>query len=73
MLQQGSGASTTTGVCDQIWKNGHSVTGVVEWLSLGNLGSGGNAGLFYANCYGGTGDARWNYGSRLSANGRSKG
>lgn len=73
MLQQGSGASTTTGICDQIWKNADTATGLREWLSLGDLWNRGNAGLFFANCSCGTGDAWWGYGSRLSANGRSKG
>lgn len=73
MLQQGSGASTTTGVCDQIWKNGDSVTGVREWLSLGFLWYWGIAGLFYAVCSVGPGYAWWYIGSRLSANGRQKG
>lgn len=73
MLQQGSGASTTTGVCDQIWKNSDTATGLREWLSLGGLGDGGGAGLFCAVCSRGSGGAGWGCGSRLSANGRSKG
>ena len=35
-------------------------------LSLGNLRNGGNAGLWYVNGNNGTGNARWNIGSRLS-------
>lgn len=36
------------------------------WLSLGNLRNWGNAGIWYVNGNNGTGDARWNIGSRLS-------
>nr|DAL56155.1 MAG TPA_asm: hypothetical protein [Caudoviricetes sp.] len=37
-----------------------------SWLSLGNLRNRGNAGLWYVNGNNGTGNTRWNIGSRLS-------
>ena len=36
------------------------------WLSLGNLRNRANGGLWYVNGNNGTGNARWNIGSRLS-------
>jgi len=38
---------------------------LVRWLSLGDLGNWGSAGLFFAICLNGSGTAWWNYGSRL--------
>lgn len=73
MVQQGSGASTTTGVCDGNYKVADTVVGLREWLSLGDLGNGGSAGLWYVVGSSGTGNAWWYIGSRLSANGRSRG
>ena len=66
MIQQGAGASTSTGVCDGNYKQTDTSTGWREWLSLGDLWHGGNAGLFYVNGNNGTSDANWNIGSRLS-------
>lgn len=37
-----------------------------SWLSLGNLRNRGNAGLWCVNGNNGTGNTRWNIGSRLS-------
>lgn len=73
MVQQGSGASTTTGVCDGNYKVADTVVGLREWISLGSLGNGGDAGLWFVYGYNGTGNAGWYIGSRLSANGRSRG
>ena len=73
MVQQGSGASTTTGVCDGNYKVADTVVGLREWLSLGSLWHGGNAGLWCVSGNGGSGSAGWHVGSRLSANGRSRG
>ncbi len=73
MVQQGSGASTTTGVCDGNYKVADTVVGLREWLSLGSLGNWGTAGLWYGSGSYGTGSAGWSLGSRLSANGRSRG
>lgn len=73
MLQQGTGASTSVGMCDGNYKVADTTVGWREWLSLGSLGSGGDAGLWCVNGSNGTGIARWNIGSRRSANGRSRG
>ena len=73
MVQQGSGASTTTGVCDGNYKVADTVVGLREWLSLGLLWNGGNAGLWFVGGNSGSGNAWWRIGSRLSANGRSRG
>ncbi len=73
MLQQGTGASTSTGVCDGNYKNADTVTGWREWLSLGDLWRGGSAGLWYVSGNNGTSAAWWYVGSRLSVNGRQRG
>ena len=73
MMQQGTGASTSTGVCDGNYKNADTVVGLREWLSLGYLGNWGNAGLWFVDGNGGTGVAGWVIGSRLSVTGRSRG
>ncbi len=73
MLQQGTGASTSTGICDGNYKNADTDMGWREWLSLGYLGNGGGAGLWCVYGSNGTSYARWNIGSRLSVNGRSRG
>lgn len=73
MMQQGTGASTSVGICDGNYKVADTTVGWREWLSLGVLGSGGNAGLWCVNGSNGTGVSRWSLGSRRSANGRSRG
>ena len=73
MIQQGTGASTSVGICDGNYKVADTTVGWREWLSLGNLGSGGIAGLWCVNGCNGTGYAGWYIGSRRSANGRSRG
>ena len=73
MMQQGTGASTSVGICDGNYKAADTTVGLREWLSLGYLGSGGNAGLWYVYGPIGTGSAWWDIGSRRSANGRSRG
>ena len=70
LMQQGSGASSSSGVCDGIFKNGDGVTGTREWPSLGSLGNWGVAGVWCAGCFGGLGFCGWDFGSRLSATGR---
>jgi hypothetical protein len=67
----GSGASSSTGLCDYTWFNGLSVSGEREWLSLGNLRNGDYAGLWYVYAYNSLSSARWGIGSRLSAVGRA--
>ncbi len=73
MAQQGTGASTSTGICDGNYKSADTATGWHEWLSLGDLWSGGSAGLWCVVGNHGTSYAGWNIGSRLSATGRSRG
>lgn len=68
-----TGGSSSTGMCDYIWVSKIGTTGDREVLSLGNLDRGGDAGLWYVGgnfWLGGTG---WDFGSRLSLIGRSKG
>lgn len=73
MIQQGTGASTSVGICDGNYKVADTTVGWREWLSLGVLWNWGNAGLWCVNGNDGTGNA-WGYvGSRRSANGRSRG
>ena len=66
MMQQGTGASTSVGICDGNYKVADTTVGWREWLSLGTLWNGGLAGLWYVNGNNGTGNTRWNIGSRLS-------
>ena len=73
MMQQGTGASTSVGICDGNYKVADTVTGLREWLSLGYLWNWGNAGLWFVYGNNGTADAWWSIGSRRSANGRSRG
>ena len=73
MMQQGTGASTSVGICDGNYKVADTTVGWREWLSLGGLWDGGLAGLWCVNSNSGTGDTWWNVGSRRSANGRSRG
>ena len=73
MLSLGSNASTSTGICDGVYLNKNATTGTREWLSLGVLGSWGDAGLWYVAGGSGLGDAWWEVGSRRSYIGRSKG
>lgn len=73
MIQQGTGASTTVGICDGNYKVADTTVGWREWLSLGSLRYGGLAGLWSVYGAYGTGLARWYFGSRRSANGRSRG
>lgn len=73
MIQQGTGASTSVGICDGNYKAADTTVGWREWLSLGNLRNGGAAGLWYVVGSNGTGGAWWYIGSRRSANGRSRG
>lgn len=73
MMQQGTGASTSVGICDGNYKVADTTVGWREWLSLGSLGNWGNAGLWCVHGYSGTGNTWWDIGSRRSANGRSRG
>lgn len=73
MMQQGTGASTSVGICDGNYKVADTTVGWREWLSLGVLWNWGNAGLWFVDGSSGTGGAGWGIGSRRSANGRSRG
>lgn len=73
MIQQGTGASTSVGICDGNYKVADTTVGWREWLSLGRLGNRAVGGLWYVSGNGGTGDAWWSLGSRRSANGRARG
>ena len=73
MLSLGSNASTSTGICDGMYLNKNATTGTREWLSLGDLWDGGNAGLWCVGGGSGLGFAGWGIGSRRSYIGRSKG
>ena len=65
-----SGASQTTGMCDGTYTNKTATSGAREWLGLGDLYVGGNAGLWCVYAHNGLGSAYWAFGSRLSALGR---
>jgi hypothetical protein len=69
----GKGASTSTGMCDITLYNGQSVSGTRQWLSLGYLGNGSNAGLWYVYAGSPLSYSDWALGSRLSVIGRSAG
>lgn len=73
MMQHGTGASTSVGICDGNYKVADTTVGWREWLSLGLLWNWGNAGLWCVNGSVGSGNAGWSIGSRRSANGRSRG
>ena len=68
-----TGGSQSTGMCDGIYTNKLSTTGEREWQSFGNLWDWASAGLFCANLGNGLSNAWWDYGSRLSFIGRSRG
>jgi len=67
----GSGGSSTTGMCDGSYTNALATTGVRTWQALGNLISGGGAGLWFVSGSLGLTITGWYLGSRLSANGRA--
>lgn len=73
MIQQGTGASTSVGICDGNYKVADTTVGWREWLSLGGLWSGADGGLWCVHGNNGTGGAWWGIGSRRSTNGRSRG
>ena len=73
MLSLGSNASTSTGICDGVYLNKNAIIETREWLSLGVLWSWSNAGLWCVIGSNGLGNAWWNFGSRRSYIGRTKG
>ena len=64
------GASASTGMCDGFYLNANSTTGEREWLSLGDLWSWGNGGLWCVYGNDGLWSAWWGFGSRRSYIGR---
>lgn len=68
LVPQGTGGSTTSGLCDIKW--GADFTGDREYLSGGDLGGGGRAGLWCLGAWVGLDGAWWRIGSRASATGR---
>lgn len=73
LVGTGQGGSSTTGLCDVTYSNKTSTSGDREFLTLGNLGSWGGAGLWSLFGWNGLGTGWWGVGSRLSVNGRSRG
>ena len=71
LFGEGTGGSTTTGLCDQVWASATTTKGSCEWLSGGVLFNGGSAGLWYARVSDSLSYASWGVGSRLSAIGRA--
>lgn len=57
------GGSSSTGTGDRLIAGGTATSGLREWLSLGYLGSGSDAGSCYVNCWSELGSAHWYYGS----------
>jgi hypothetical protein len=70
LLQQGTGGSTSAGICDGNCKNADTAAGACAWRSLGALDLVGLAGLWGVGGHHALGDAGWDCGSRLSATGR---
>ena len=64
------GASTSTGMCDGQHLDPTTTQGTRQWLSLGDLLSGSNAGLWIVYARNAPWTATWSIGSRLSAIGR---
>lgn len=71
LLGQGTGASTTAGMCDGQYTSALG-TGTREWYGLGGLNNGAYAGLWYVNGYDALTFGNWTFGSRLSGTGRSR-
>ena len=69
----GSGASSTTGVCDGTYMKAASTVGSYEFPALGYLSNGSYAGLWCVYGISALSGAWWDIGSRLSGTGRSRG
>lgn len=69
----GSGASSTTGVCDGTYMKAASTVGSYEFRALGVLSDGSDAGLWFVGGSSALSAAGWYVGSRLSGTGRSRG
>ena len=73
LVGTGSGASTTTGVCDGTYTNAQATVADREFPSLGRLINGSSAGLWCVIGDNALSSAWWGIGSRLSGTGRSRG
>ena len=70
LVGTGTGGNSSAGNCDSGWNSKPTDTGLREYLSLGGLGVGSDAGLWYFNGWDGPGGAFWDVCSRRSATGR---
>lgn len=68
MIPTGVGGGSTTGFADGLYTD-TDTSGQREWLALGGLGSGGNAGLWILTAYRGWSAADWVIVSGVSPNG----
>lgn len=68
MIPTKVGGGTSTGFADGVYTDSNT-SGQREWLSLGNLGNGGNAGLWFLAAYSGLTDTYWTIVSGVSPNG----
>lgn len=73
LVGTGSGASSTTGVCDGTYTHAQTTNAEREFRSLGYLYVGSNAGLWCVDGVNALSLAGWSFGSRLSGTGRSRG
>ena len=69
----GEGGSSSTGMGDVNYCSADDATGIREDLHFGGLGNGSGGGLSYRGGWYGSGGADWDFVSRLSATGRSRG
>lgn len=68
MIPTGTGAGSTTGFADGLYTD-TGTSGQREWLALGGLGNGANAGLWFLRADLGWSNADWNLVSGASPNG----
>lgn len=66
-----TGGSTSAGICDGHYTNKLETTGTKEWRSVGALGSGAVAGLWFVYANFGLTGSDWGIGGRVSATGRA--
>ena len=64
------GASMSTGMCDGQYLDAITTQGTRQWLSLGDLGGGSYAGVWFVHARNALSGTSWVFGSRLSAIGR---
>ena len=68
MIPTGVGGGSTTGFADGLYTDAET-SGQREWLALGHLSNGGNAGLWLLNANSGWSSASWHIVSGVSPNG----